>query len=242
MHRDTHRITVAGLAVDVVRKDIKNLHLGVYPPNGRVRVAAPLSMDDEAVRLAVSTKLSWIKRQQNRFRDQERQAPRQYIYRESHYYFGHRYLLNVIEEDGPARITIRNKTTIDLHVPKGTDIAKRERIMHAWYRKELKAIIPALIEKWEPVIDVNVAFWGVKKMKTKWGSCNSRAGRIWLNLELAKKPVQCLEYIVVHEMVHLLERLHNDDFMGLLDQLLPQWRLCRDELNRAPLGHERWSY
>jgi hypothetical protein len=237
-----HRISVAGLAVNVVRKDIKNLHLGVYPPNGRIRVAAPQSMDDEAVRLAVSTKLAWIKRQQKRFKDQERQPPRQYVYRESHYYFGQRYLLHVIEEDGPARIMIRNKTTLDLHIPKGTDITKRGQIMHAWYRKELKARIPDLIEKWEPIIGVNVTFWGIKKMKTKWGSCNSRAGRIWLNLELAKKPVQCLEFIVVHEMVHMLERHHNDDFKDIMDHLISQWRFYRDELNRAPLGHETWSY
>jgi predicted metal-dependent hydrolase len=237
-----HRISVAGFAVDVIRKDIKNLHLGVYPPNGRVRVAAPLRMDDEAVRLAVSTKLAWIKRQQKRFRDQERQSPRQYIYRESHYYFGRRYLLNVIEQDGPARVTIRHKTTLDLYLPKGTDTTKRERIMHEWYRKELKALIPVFIEKWESVIGVKVAFWGVKKMKTKWGSCNIRAGRIWLNLELAKKPIQCLEYIIVHEMAHLLERHHNDGFKDLLDHHIPQWRLYRDELNRAPLGHETWSY
>jgi predicted metal-dependent hydrolase len=201
-----------------------------------------LSMDDEAVRLAVSTKLAWVKRQQRRFREQERQSPREYIYRESHYYLGHRYLLNVIEQEGPARVSIRNKATIDLRIPEGTDTAKRERIMHAWYRKELKARIPALIEKWEPLIGVTVAFWGVKKMKTKWGSCNSQAGRIWVNLELAKKPVQCIEYIVVHEMVHLIERHHNDNFRVLMDDLLPQWRLYRDKLNRAPLGHEKWIY
>jgi hypothetical protein len=237
-----HRISVAGLAVDVVRKDIKNLHMGVYPPNGRIRVAAPLRMDDEAVRLAVSTKLAWIKRQQNRFRNQERQPPRQYIYRESHYYFGHRYLLNVIEQDGPARVAIRNKTILDLYLPKGTDTEKREQIVQAWYRKELKTAIPSMIEKWESVVGVHVSSWGVKKMKTKWGSYSNEANRIWLNLELAKKPVQCLEYIIVHEMIHLIERHHNDHFRELMDEFMPQWQSYREELNRAPLGHATWIY
>jgi predicted metal-dependent hydrolase len=237
-----HSISVAGQEVEVVRKAIKNLHLGVYPPNGRVRVAAPMSMNDEAVRLAVSSKLSWIKRQQTRFRTQERQPQRQYTYRESHYYLGRRYLLNVIEQDGHARVSIRNSTTMDLSIPTWTDTTKRERIMQEWYRKELKALIPGLIEKWEPIIGVNVEFWGVRKMKTKWGSCNSKAGRIWLNLELAKKPVQCLEYIVVHEMLHLLERRHNDEFRELLNKFMPLWQQYQDELNRAPLGHEKWRY
>lgn len=237
-----HKLVIDGLTVDIVRKQIKNLHLGVYPPHGRVRVAAPESMDDEAVRLAVISKHAWIKRQQNRFRSQDRQSPREYIYRESHYYFGHRYLLNVIEQDGPARVVIRNKTVLDLFVPKSNDIQKREHVMNEWYRSELRGHIPVIIKKWKPVLGVEVGFYGIKKMKTKWGSCNSRASRIWINLELAKKPVQCLEYIVVHEMVHLLHRHHDDNFKNLMNSVMPQWRLYRDELNRAPLGHATWSY
>lgn len=235
-----HKIIVAGLDVNVVRKDIKNLHLGVYPPEGRVRVAAPLLMDDEAVRMAIISKLSWIKRQQRQFQLQERQSAREYIFRESHYYFGHRYLLNVHE--GTSRVIVRNKTTIDLYAPKGSDTSKRERILYAWYRRELKALIPSMIEKWEAIIGVKVAGWGVKKMKTKWGSSNIEARRIWLNLELAKKPVQCLEYMIVHELTHLLERHHNDRFQDLMDRFMPQWQLYRDELNRMPLSHEKWSY
>jgi len=237
-----HKLVIDGLAVDVVRKPIKNLHLGVYPPQGRVRVAAPQSMDDEAVRLAVISKHAWIKRQQNRFRSQDRQSAREYAYRESHYHFGHRYLLNVIEKDGPAKILIRNKTVLDLYVPKGSDIQKRERVMNEWYRSELRGWIPAIIRKWESALGVKVRFYGIKKMKTKWGSCNNRAARIWINLELAKKPVQCLEYIIVHEMVHLLHKHHDDDFKNLMNQIMPQWRLYRDELNRAPLGHATWNY
>lgn len=237
-----HQILVRELKVEVVRKDIKNLHLGVYPPEGRVRVAAPLLVDDEAIRLAVISKLTWIKRQQNRFLAQERQSEREYIYRESHYFLGHHYLLNVIEHKGPSRVEITNKTRIDLYVPIGSDASKREQVLLEWYRRELKALIPSLIEKWEGPLGVTVDDWGVKKMKTKWGSCNIKARRIWLNLELAKKPAQCLEYVVVHEMVHLLERNHTDRFRELMDRFMPQWRLYRDELNQAPLSHETWSY
>jgi hypothetical protein len=242
MRQKTHKIIVSGITVNVVRKDIKNLHLGVYPPDGRVRVAAPLLVDDEAVRLKVVSKLSWIKRQQSRFKAQERQSAREYIFRESHYYFGRRYLLNIIEHEGFPRVVVRNKINIDLYVPKGTDTQKREQILLAWYRRELKALIPSLIEKWEAIVGVKVSEWGVKKMKTKWGSCNRDAQRIWLNLELAKKNVQCLEYIIVHEMVHILEKHHDDHFKELMDRYLPQWEFYRDELNRAPLGHYTWAY
>jgi len=237
-----HKISVAGLTVDVVRKDIKNLHLAVYPPEGRVRVAAPLRVDDEAVRLAVISKLPWIKKQRDRFLYQERQSVRDFTYREDHFFFGKRYLLNIIENSGPSHVELRNKAVIDLHVPIGSGTAKREQVLTDWYRKELKARIPPLIEKWEDKIEVKVSDWGVKKMKTKWGSCNITAKRIWLNLELAKKPIECLEYIVVHEMVHLLEQKHNDHFRELMDQFLPKWRFYRDELNQAPLCHEKWNY
>lgn len=235
-------ITVSDLVVEVVRKDIKNIHLAVYPPDGRVRVAVPLRVDDEAVRLAVISKLSWIRRQQSRFAGQERQSAREYVFRESHYYWGNRYLLNVIEYDAPPKVVLRNKNTLELTIRPGSDQAKREQVLLACYRSELKTAIMPLIAKWENTIGVDVADWGVKRMKTRWGSCNIEARRIWLNLELVKKPPRCLEYIVVHEMVHLLERKHNDRFIGLMDQFLPQWRLIRAELNREPLGHEAWGY
>ena len=228
--------------VDVVRKDIKNLHLAVYPPDGRVRVAVPLLIDDEAVRLAVISKLAWIKRQQALFQGQDRQSAREYVSRESHYYWGDRYLLNVAYHDAPPQVVVRNKTTLDLFVRGGSDTAQRERVLHEWYRRQLKAAIPPLIARWEPIIGMKVAQWRVKRMKTKWGTCNEQARRIWLNLELVKKPPQCLEYIIVHEMVHLLERLHNDRFVAYMDEFIPQWRLFRDELNQAPLAHETWEY
>ncbi|MCZ7554617.1 MAG: M48 family metallopeptidase [Anaerolineales bacterium] len=237
-----HQIIVNDLVVDVVRKDIKNLHVAVYPPSGRVRVAAPLRVDDEAVRLAVISKLGWIKRQQAKFVAQERQSAREYVSGESHYFQGNRYLLNVLYLPEKQGVVIRHNTKIELIVRPGGDTAQRERVMLAWYRRQLKEAIPLLFAKWEPVIGVEVADWGVRQMKTKWGSCNIEARRIWLNLELVKKPTQCLEYIIVHEMVHLLERHHNDRFIGLMDKFLPSWRLLRDELNREPLAHEHWDY
>lgn len=230
------------MPVEIVRKDIKNLHLGVYPPNGRVRVAVPLRLDDEAVRLAVITRLQWIRRQQDGFEQQDRQSKREMITGESHYVRGRRYRLDVIEFGAPPTVRVANNTTLELQVRPGTNRDRREAILHRWYRQQLREQIPQLIAKWEPETGVTVADWGIKKMKTRWGTCNSQAQRIWLNLELAKKPASCLEYILVHEMIHFLERHHNERFQELMDKRMPQWRLHREELNRAPLAHEEWSY
>jgi len=242
MNTERHQITVRGLVVDVVRKNIKHLHLAVYPPAGRIRVAVPLRVNDEAVRLAVITRLAWINRHRRKFAGQERQSVREYISGESHYFQGRRYRLNVVYQDGPAHVAIRNNGAIDLFVRQGSDTSQRERVLRAWYRRQLKALIPPLIAKWKSAIAVEVAEWGVKQMKTKWGVCNIRAHRIWLNLELAKRPIQCLEYVIVHELVHLLERLHSERFMELMDKFMPHWRLRREELNRSALGHETWDY
>ena len=242
MNTESHHLTINGLPVRIVRKAIKNLHLGVYPPHGRVRVAAPLAVTDEAVRLAVIGKLGWIKRQRARFEAQPRQSAREMVRGESHYFLGTRYRLCVIQQNGASRVALRNRSTMELYVRPGTSAEQRERILHRWYRQQLKEIIPPLVEKWQPVLGVQIAGWGIKKMKTKWGTCNVGARRIWLNLELAKKPTQCLEYIVVHELVHLIERHHNERFVSIMDKHLPQWRLHRQELNAAPLAHEAWSY
>lgn len=242
MITETHQIKISGLVVDVVRKDIKNLHLGVYPPMGRVRVAVPLRVSDEAVRLAVISRLSWIKRQKTKFTTQARQSMREYVSGESHYFQGRRYRLNVVYQNATPRVAIRNKSSIDLYVREGSEREQREKVLLTWYRQQLKELIPALIVQWEPIIGVQVAEWHVKQMKTKWGTCNIEAQRIWLNLELAKKSKQCLEYIVVHEMVHLLERHHNDHFIELMNKFMPQWRLHREVLNSSALGHEDWSY
>ena len=182
-----HQIEVNGLVVDVVRKDIKHLHLAVYPPHGRVRVAAPLHVNDEAVRLAVITRLAWIKRQQEKFAQQERQTPREYVSGETHYFQGRRYRLNVIEQDGPGRVEVQNNQFLDLYIRPGSTVEQRRRVMAEWYRAALRQSIPALIEKWEAAMGVKVNEWGIKQMKTRWGTCNIRAGRIWINLELAKK-------------------------------------------------------
>lgn len=238
-----YQMIVSDLEVDVVRKDIKNLHLAVYPPDGRVRVAVPLHIDDDAVRLAVISKIPWIKKQRTKFVQQERQTKRQYISGESHYFQGRRYLLDVVYTDEMLPgIRIRNKKKIELTVRPDTEARKRGDMIIRWYRQYLKGEIPPLIDKWETLIGVQVNEWRVRQMKTKWGSCNIEEGRIWLNLELAKKPVECLEYIIVHEMVHLLERHHNDRFTDYMNQFLPNWRIIRDELNREPLAYGEWDY
>jgi len=242
MNTEQRHITVNGLRVQIVRKDIKNLHLGVYPPTGRVRVAAPLRVGDDAVRLAVIGKLGWVKRQQAEFKAQQRQSEREMVSGESHYFLGQRYRLRVVHDDGAAKVLVRNKSALELHVRPATDTKQRERVLQRWYRQQLKELIPPLLEKWQPALGVQVAECCIKKMKTKWGACNIDARRIWLNLELAKKPVRCLEYLVVHELVHLIERHHNDRFISLMDKHLRQWRLYRQELNSAPLAHETWSY
>lgn len=240
---ETRHITVSGLRVSIVRKAIKNLHLGVYPPHGRVRVAAPLAVTDDAVRLAVIGKWGWIKRQQARFAAQLRQSEREMVSGESHYFLGRRYRLRVVQKKkGTAMVVLRNKSTIELHVPTESSAERREQVLQQWYRQQLKVLIPPLVEKWKSVLGVEVDDWRIKRMKTKWGACTAEAHRIWLNLELAKKPVQCIEYIIVHELAHLIERHHNDRFISIMDKHLPQWRLHQQELNAAPLAHETWSY
>jgi predicted metal-dependent hydrolase len=236
------QITISHINIDVVHKDIRNMHLAVYPPTGRVRIAAPLNMNKDTIRLFAISKLSWIKRNQRKFEGQERISPREYKQRESHYFQGKRYLLNVIEEDNRPKVVLRSKTFIDLYIRPNTSTSKRHEVMTAWYRKELKKQIPGFIRKWEKVLNVTVQSWQVKAMKTKWGSCNIEEKRIWINLELAKKPEHCLEYIIVHEMVHLLERHHNERFIHYMDTYLPHWRQLKAELNKLPMSHAEWEY
>jgi hypothetical protein len=235
-------MTVGNVRVQIFRKSIKNLHLGVYPPHGRVRIAAPLLVSDDAVRLAVVRKLGWIKRQRAKFDAQPRQSVREMVSGESHYFLGRRCRLRVVKHDGAVGVKLHNKATLELYVRPAANAEQREQILQRWYRQQIKRLIPALIEKWAGVLGVAVAEWGVKKMKTKWGTCNAEARRIWLNLELAKKPVQCLEYIIVHELVHLIERTHNDRFIAILNLHLPQWRQHRAKLQSEPLAHASWNY
>ena len=239
---DRYYIDIRGISVEVVRKDIKNFHVSVHPPNGRVRVSAPLYFDDDTIRMAVISRLSWIRRKQTRFEQQERQSQREFVTGESHYFAGRRYRLDVVEQDCPPKVWLPNNTKIALSVRPGSNRDTREILMHRWYRQYLRSQLPPLLEKWEAKLGVSINEVRIKKMKTLWGSCNIEAKRIWLNLELAKKPESCLVYILVHEMVHLLERAHNDRFRELMDDFLPQWQIYREQLNRAPLAHEDWRY
>lgn len=238
----THKMLVAGISVDVQRKDIKNLHVGVYPPAGRVRVAAPLRLDDEAVRLAVISRLGWIRRQQAAFTQQDRQSQREFVSGESHYFRGRRYRLEVIERPGPLSVSIRSNTVLSMEVPPGLDADKRAELLDRWYRNQLRAATPGLLDKWLPKLEVPAPEVRIRRLKTLWGSCNAEARRIWLNLELIKKPPTCLEFIMVHELAHLIERHHNDHFLAIMDRAMPTWRAARDELNRSPLAHSDWMY
>lgn len=235
------RITISNIKIDIEKKDIKNLHLGVYPPNGRVRIAAPLRVNDESIRLFVISKLSWIKKQQRNFVSQKRETEREYISGESHYFNGRRYLLNVIITNNKSAVFLRYKH-IDLYVKPNSTLKYRATVFGKFYREYLNEQVPFLIEKWEKKIKVKVNQYCIKQMKTKWGTCNIEAKRIWLNLELAKKSLECLEYIVVHEMVHLLERFHNDKYLAYMDKFLPKWRSFKQELNNLPIGHSNWTY
>jgi hypothetical protein len=239
---DRHYIDIGGIAVELVRKEIKNLHVGVYPPAGRVRVAAPRHLGDEAVRLAVVSRLGWIRRKQKEFARQDRQSQREMVTGESHYFQSRRYLLDVVEHDGPPKVRRADNTTIEMRVRPGADRDQRDAVLQRWYRERLRELLPPLVAKWEPKVGRTIAELRIRKMKTRWGSCNPDAQRIWVNLELAKKPVSCLEYILVHEMVHLIERHHTERFRELMDALMPSWQMYRDELNQAPLAHEEWRY
>jgi predicted metal-dependent hydrolase len=235
------QIAVGSITVDVVLKDIKNIHLSVYPPSGRVRIAAPSRMRLDTIRIFAISRLGWIKQQQQKLQEQERETRREYLDRESHYLWGKRYLLRVIEGDEAPSVALKHRWML-LRVRPGTDAKKKQAIVEAWYRQQLKAAVPPLIGRWEPLLGVKVERFFVQRMKTKWGSCNHRVRTIRLNTELAKKPRECLEYIVVHEMTHLLEPTHNARFVALMDQFMPQWRFYRDQLNRLPVSHEDWAY
>lgn len=235
------QIKLGEISVDVVRKEIKNIHLSVYPPTGRVRVSAPLRMSLDTIRIFVISKLDWIKTHQNKLQQQERETPREYLDRESHHFWGKRYLLRVIEKDAaPEVICLHNKMI--LRVRPETNKERKEAILEEWYREQLKEAVPSLIAKWEPLMGVTVRKFFVQRMKTRWGSCNHRTGSIRLNTELAKKRPECLEYVVVHEMAHLLEPSHNRRFLSLMDQFMPKWQFSRSELNQMPVRHESWEY
>lgn len=233
------QIKLSDIYVDVIYKDIKNVHLSVYPPNGRVRISAPLRMDIENIRIFAISKMGWIKKQQLKLSNQKRETQREYITRESHYYLGKRYLLKVIEKDAPPKVILQH-STIELYIRRGSTAKQKQIILDKWYRQQLKRIVPGYIAGLEKKMNVKVAEYGIKKMKTKWGTCNVNARRIWLNLELVKKPIEYIEYILMHEMIHLIERKHNDQFIAYLNKFIPKWKHYKEELNRSALGYVDW--
>lgn len=235
------KIVVAGINVSITRKKIKNIHLSVYPPNGAVRLSAPLRMSDETLRVFLVAKVGWIRSQQKKLQEAQRESPREYIDRESHYLWGSRLLLKVKEEAAPATVEAKARQLL-LRIRPGSTCESREAVVHAWYRDQVRGAAEPLIAKWEKILNVRANSLFIQKMKTKWGSCNTAKKNIRLNTELGKKPKECLEYIVVHELVHLLEPSHNAKFQELMDMHLPNWRALRSQLNSSPLAHSDWKY
>jgi len=224
-------MTVGGIDIMVVKKDIKNMHLSVLPPDGKVRITTPASTNDETIRLFAMTKLAWMKAQIAKFEHQPRQTEREYVTGESHFFWGKRYRLQVAYTTKANNIRFIGNTAI-LTVYEGSTIKQRGNFMNEWYRAELKKRIPPLIEQWEKTLGVKVvAGFGVKNMRTRWGTCNTTAARIWINLQLAKKPPKCLEYIVLHETLHLIEKTHGKHFVALMDMHMPDWRTTKEMLN-----------
>ena len=234
-------IDLGGIAAEVIRKPIKHVHLSVYPPAGRIRISAPEHMALDTIRVFAISKLPWIKSQQRKVRAQKREAPRDYIDRESHYLWGKRYLLTVIERDAAPTIDLQHKRIV-LGVRQGTSRERREELLDAWYREQLKMELPPLLQKWEVSMNVKTSKVFVQRMKTKWGSCNPNSRAIRLNTDLAKKPPECLEYIIVHELAHLIEPSHNARFVSIMNLFMPKWEYFREELNNLPVRHEDWVY
>lgn len=230
----TH-IKLGNIDIVVIHKKIKNIHLNVHPPQGDVTISAPLHMDLDTIRIFAISKLRWITKQQNKFQNQKRESPREYVTKESHYFKGKRYLLKVIERNKKPQIVL-NHSEIKLYVRPKATTDKKKKLFEEWYRMQLKQLVPKLLKKWEKRIGVKANEFRVKKMRTKWGTCNIKAKRIWINLELAKKPVECLEYIIVHELVHLLEKSHNKRFVKFMDKFMPKWRFYKEQLNLLPLA------
>lgn len=235
------KINLGEIEAEVTFKAIKNVHLSVQPPLGRVRISAPIRMKLDTVRVFAISKLGWIKQQQRKLTAQERESSRDYVNRESHYVWGKRVLLTVVERDSPPSVMVQ-MSKMTLVVRPGTDRSQRHEILERWYREQVRMEVPRLIEKWEKSLGVKVEHFYIQRMKTRWGSCNPTTGSIRLNTDLAKKPLQCLEYIVLHEMMHLLEPTHNARFIALLDRHMPQWQDRRELLNRLPVKHDDWEH
>jgi predicted metal-dependent hydrolase len=233
-------IQLGEISILLTRKAIKNVHLSVHPPTGRVTLSAPKATRPDVARAYAISKLGWIREQQNKLSHQRRETPRTFIERESHYLWGRRHLLTVVQRDTKPFVSVDHKR-ITLTVRPGSDAQKRVQVIHDWYKSLLHKVVPALIKKWEPKLKVNVTAYFLQRMKTKWGSCNHSARHIRLNTELVKKPKDLLEYVIVHEMVHLIEPVHSERFIAILQQHYPSWREARAELNELPLTAEEWK-
>ena len=233
-------IEFGDIVVDVTCRNVKHVHLSVHPPTGRVTLVAPTTTRLEVARAYAISRLGWIRQQRALLAEQAREAPRQFIARESHYLWGRRYLLAVVEREAKPMVTLDHRR-ITLYVRPGSDPLKRQVLMDEWHRSLLHAVVPALIDKWQPKLKVKVAAYFLQRMKTRWGGCHHQAGNIRLNTELVKKPKDLLEYVVVHEMAHLLEPKHSERFVAILDAHYPAWRDARAELNALPLGAEAWG-
>lgn len=233
-------VELGDLKIQVVRKDIKNVHLSVYPPTGAIRISAPLRMELDAIRAFALTKLGWIKDQQKKLLDQDREPLREFLDRESHYVWGQRYLLRLEEIDGPPKIEL-GPQTLHMKIRPGTSKGKMAELLEDWYRDQLRDHVPELVAKWESLLGLKIERVFIQQMKTKWGSSSPESKSIRLNTELARKPLEFLEYVIVHELMHFLAPTHGAHFKELMDRYLPNWRQLRDELNRLPLRQEIWS-
>ena len=242
MNTSVDQIQINDVSVNVIRKDIKNIHLAVYPPCGRIRLAAPLKTSDETIRMLILSRTLWIKKQQLKFNNQERQGKREYVSGESHYLWGKRYRLNVRNTDATPKVEIKRPTFIDLYITPESNIRHREEVLDRFYRNELQKNLVSLAVKWKNITKISVNEFRIKKMKTRWGTCNENEKRIWLNLELAKKPVHCLEYVLLHEIIHITEKKHSDRFTTEMNKYMPQWQQYKSELNQFPLSHSDWAY
>ena len=234
-------IQLGDIAIAVTRKKIKHVHLSVHPPTGRVTLVAPTGTRMEVARAYAISKLGWIRDQRAKLQGQARETPRQFVERESHYLWGRRYLLSVVEENAKPSVRLDHRK-ITLTVRPGSTLAKREEVMQEWHRSLLHDAVPGLINKWEAKLGVKVSGYFLQRMKTKWGGCNHRAGHIRLNTELVKKPKDLLEYIVAHEMIHLIEPTHSERFIAILEQHYPNWQEARAEMNELPVRHETWAH
>ena len=239
---DTEMANIGGIDVEVNRRSIKNIHLSVLPPNGRVRLSVPSKTSEQAIRLAIVNKLAWIKKQQADFAKQPRQSVREMANGECHYLWGQKYRLAITEASGKFFVQAKGSNKLELAVNDSTTTDNKLKLLNGFYREEMQVSMAKMLPKWQKKLGVAPDSLGIKKMKTKWGSCNIQAKRIWLNLELAKKPIECMEFILVHELVHLHERHHNERFRSLMNKHMPNWKERRDLLNSLPLAYEDWSY